>query len=102
MIVKLSESPVEGKRLRAVVKTDKGLKTFDFGQDGGYTFVDGASHAARENYLKRHKANFIEKTLITKLVPSPSLLSAMILWGRSRSVDTNVKHLNQLWKNSIE
>lgn len=103
MITKISNSPLPNKRFRAEVKTKDGVKIIDFGfkQNGRYgtTFIDGADIVKRKNYWARHLANETEHKLINNLVPSPSLLSAYILWGNTRDVAKNVKHLNSLWKN---
>jgi hypothetical protein len=98
MIIKIRASPLANKRLRADIQTKDGIKQIDFGFKTGYTFVDGATSQAKDNYWKRHLANGTEKTLITNLVPSPSLLSAFILWGYSRDIGKNVKRLNDLWQ----
>jgi hypothetical protein len=102
MIIKLTSSPLANKRMRAEVETPNGIKVIDFGFKGkngyGYTYVDGASVDAKRNYLNRHLANATEKVLIKNLVPSASLLSAYILWGETRNIAANVKHLNDLWK----
>lgn len=101
MITKLTNSPLANKRFRAEIKTKNGIKMIDFGfkQNGKYgtTFIDGADIIKRTNYWKRHLANETENKLINNLVPSASLLSAYILWGHTRDVGKNVKHLNDLW-----
>jgi hypothetical protein len=97
MIVKLEDSPLPMKRFRITIQSSKGRKQYDFGLKGGHTFIDGESEQTRQNYLKRHLGNPTEYTLIKELVPSPSLFSAYLLWGKFRSVDKNIKHLNSLW-----
>lgn len=101
MIVKVIKSPVKNKRYRAYIKREDGSTDYyDFGFDGGRTFIDGRTEQERKNYLARHLANDTEKRLITNLIPSSSLLSAYLLWGKSRDLQTNIKHLNSLWKKS--
>lgn len=98
MINKIYNSPLKNKRFRVDIKTDKGIKTFDFGLRGGHTYIDGASDLVRKNYLKRHMGNATENRLITNLVPSASLLSAKLLWGPTRDLGKNIAELNKLWK----
>ena len=99
MIVELIKSPIKGKRFRAYIKRKNGqLEFHDFGYEGGKTFIDGRTELERSNYLARHLGNKTEEQLIKNLVPSPSLLSAFLLWGRSKDLGTNVKYLNSLWK----
>lgn len=95
MIVSIENSPIKHKRFR--ITMDSG-KTFDFGLEGGSTYIDHHDKTIRKNYWKRHFANKTEKQLITNLVPSPSLFSALLLWGESISLETNIRKLNELWK----
>ena len=76
MIIKIEKSPVKHKRFRITMDNNK---IYDFGLDDGFTFIDGETIEKRNNYLKRHLGNPIEKKLIENLVPSPSLFSAYIL-----------------------
>jgi hypothetical protein len=98
MITKIYNSPLLNKRFRADIKTKDGIKTFDFGLRGGYTYIDGATDLVKKNYLKRHMGNAIENRLITNLVPSASLLSAKLLWGPTRNLNKNISELNKMWK----
>jgi len=98
MIIKVRASPLANKRFRAEVETQHGLKKIDFGFKTGYTYLDGASLQAKQNYLKRHLGNATEKRLIDNLVPSPALLSAYLLWGNTRDLSKNIAHLNKLWQ----
>lgn len=95
MIIKIERSPLTHKRYR--VYLDNG-KHYDFGLNTGLTYIDHRNKTLRENYLKRHMGNEIEKKLITNLVPSPSLFSAYLLWGKYDNLQKNVNHLNNLWK----
>jgi hypothetical protein len=98
MIVSILKSPVKHKRYRAYIKKQNGqMEYYDFGLAGGQTFIDGRTEKERENYLKRHMGNKTEEALIKNLVPSPSLLSAFLLWGKSRDLNENVKYLNNRW-----
>jgi hypothetical protein len=99
MIIKVEPSPLKYKRYRATVKLhDNTIREIHFGLKGGTTYIDGRTKVERENYLKRHLANATENKLINELIPSPSLLSAYLLWGPSKSLDKNINELNKLWK----
>jgi hypothetical protein len=100
MITSIRPSPLKTKRLRAQVKYPDGSeKSFDFGFKSalrfGLTWVDGASHQARDAYWARHRANPVEAKLIDNLVISPATLSAYILWGQYRNVEDNRIALNR-------
>lgn len=100
-IIKIINSPLATKRFRAEVETKDGIQIIDFGykRNGQYgtTFIDGADAVKKNNYWKRHLANETEFRLIKNLIPSPSLLSAYILWGHTRDVGKNRQRLNDLW-----
>ncbi len=108
MIIDVRPSPLRYKRYRATILKHNGasgsdsqaeLLKIDFGLKGGSTYIDGdRSNKERENYLKRHLANKTEYELINNLIPSPSLLSAYLLWGPTRNLEKNVNELNLLWK----
>jgi hypothetical protein len=94
MITKISDSPVQFKRYRVYMDTGK---HYDFGLKGGSTYIDHHDKTKRLNYWKRHLGNHTEKTLITNLVPSPALFSAMLLWGQYETIEQNAFYLNELW-----
>lgn len=100
MIIDIRPSPVKNKRYRAIILKHNGEKQkIDFGLKDGVTYIDGMrTTQERHNYLQRHLANPIEKKLIENLIPSPSLLSALLLWGKHTSLEKNVKELNKLFK----
>ena len=99
MIVNVQKSNVKTKRFMAEVKGEDGkIRRFHFGYDGAYTYLDGASDAVREAYRKRHYANATEKKLIDGLIPSASFFSYYLIWGKSRSMDDNIKTLNGMWR----
>jgi len=101
MITDIRPSPLKNKRYRATIKMHDGSeKKIDFGLKDGVTYIDNMrTSQERHNYLQRHLANPIEKKLIENLIPSPSLLSALLLWGKHKSLEKNVDELNKLWKN---
>jgi hypothetical protein len=94
IIVDIKTSPLKNKRFRVLM--DNG-KYYDFGLRNGSTFLDHKDLVKRENYIKRHYANPIEKRLIDNLVPSPALFSMYLLWGKYTNLNDNVNHLNNLW-----
>ena len=100
MIIDVKPSPLKTKRFRAtILKHDGKKQKIDFGLKDGVTYIDNMrTTQERHNYLQRHLANPIEKKLIENLVPSPSLLSALLLWGKSKSLQKNIEELNKLWK----
>jgi hypothetical protein len=60
------------------------------------TYIDHGNPYLRADYWARHYGNARERELIDSLTPSPALYSAYILWGQSRSIQKNIKILNQL------
>lgn len=99
MILDVISSPVKMKRYRAIVKKHNGdIINIDFGLRDGHTYIDNRNSEERANYWKRHLGNKIEKQLIENLVASPATLSAFLLWGPTRSLQTNINKLNKLWK----
>lgn len=100
MIISISESPLKTKRFRVLYQSKSGEKKyFDFGlKDAKNTWIDGASEAVRDAYLKRHMGNETERRLITERIASPALFSARLIWGRSRDINANIRELNREWK----
>jgi hypothetical protein len=77
-------------------------KNYYFGSPTGFTYIDGATKQARENYRKRHLNNPLEHQLITNLVPSSALFSYFISWGDSTNIFKNLRNLNKLMKKHYE
>jgi hypothetical protein len=100
MIIDVRPSQLKMKKYRATIKMHDGTeKKIDFGLKGGSTYIDGdRSKNERLAYLRRHLANKKENELINNLIPSPSLLSAYLLWGPFKSLGKNVDGLNKLFK----
>ena len=96
MIIAL-RTPAEKKGKRYTAYFADG-KRISFGLKGGETYLEHKDKVKRYNYWKRHYGNDKERKLIKNLIPSPALLSAMILWGNSTDLDKNVEYLNHLWK----
>ena len=95
MIVEVADSPIQHKRFRVFLNNGE---TYDFGLKNGHTYIDHHDKTLRKNYWKRHFANETEKLLITKLIPSPSLFSALLLWGEYPTLEQNCIKLNKLFK----
>jgi hypothetical protein len=90
-IIKIKQSPIKHKRLRAYLEDGSFI---DFGLFGASTYVDHHDIKKRYNYWARHYANKTERHLIDNMIMSPSLLSAYILWGAYPSIQKNVEWLN--------
>lgn len=95
MIIKIEKSPVKNKKYRVYLNDGK---FYDFGLDGSKTFLDHHDKNIRSNYLKRHMSNKTEFNLISRLIPSPALYSAYLLWGKYTDINKNIDYLNKLTK----
>jgi hypothetical protein len=99
MIEEVIPSPVQNKRFRATLVDETGrVHKIDFGQKGASTFIDHGDVRKKEAYWARHMGNKTERHFIENLIPSPSVLSAFLLWGPSQKMDDNIKLLNQLFE----
>jgi hypothetical protein len=92
-IVNIIPSIKKNKKYTAILSTGKEI---DFGLDGSLTYLDHKDKTKRENYWKRHMGNKTERNLIENHIVSPSLLSAVLLWGRYDNLEDNIKLLNKL------
>lgn len=93
-IIKLVKSPRKNKRYRVYLENNE---YFDFGLDGGNTYIDHGNKKKRDNYRKRHLGNDTEKHLIKNLIPSSALFSYYILWGDSTDINKNINILNKMF-----
>jgi hypothetical protein len=100
MITDIKPSNKKNKRFQATILQHNGKeKKIDFGLKDGVTYIDNMrTTQERHNYLQRHLANKTEKKLIENLIPSASLLSAALLWGKHKSLEKNIIELNKLFK----
>lgn len=103
MILNVRPSTSVNKRYMLTFRKHDGTeKIYHFGyKDGtryGYTYIDGADDTARDNYRKRHLGNSTEKQLIDNLIPSAATFSYYLLWGKSRDLEKNITHLNNLMR----
>ena len=90
-IINIESSNLKTKRFK--VELDNGKK-YNFGLKDGSTYLDHKDKIKRENYRRRHLMNPLEKHLIENLIPSPSLLSYMLLWN-TPSLNENIVILNK-------
>ena len=90
-IIKLVKLPRKNKRFRVYLENNE---HFDFGLDGGNTYIDHGNKKKRDNYRKRHYVQ--EKKLIDSLTPSPALYSYYLLWGDSTDINKNIEKLNRM------
>jgi len=96
-IIQILDSPRKDKRFRAVIDDGSHLQKYiDFGDINGSTYIDHGDKVKRFNFLLRHLSNPLEQDKIFNLELSPALLSARLLWGRTVSLETNLKELNTL------
>jgi len=86
-LVKITESPKAGKKLRATFEHDGRLKHTDFGNAGMDDYTRTGDKAQRDRYRTRHA-----KDLRTGDPTRAGFLSYYILWGDSTSVRTNTSH----------
>jgi len=94
-IVKIIKSPRQGKRYRIFLDDNS---YYDFGLLGASTYLEHKNETKRINYWKRHYSNEKEQYLIDKIIPSPALFSAYILWGFHTDIVDNINYLNRLLK----
>jgi len=94
-ILDLIASPKLNKRFRIKIQEGDDVKTYDFGYDGGSTYIDNQDTKKRAAYWARHCGNSTEKQLIDNLIPSPALFSARLLWGSSSDLCDNLVELQK-------
>ena len=86
-LLRVERSPNKGKRFMAVF--DDGKKVH-FGTDSNFVLNKRKTRKDRQNYIKRHSQNPLEKDAL-KNPRSPARLSMDLLWGQSRSLDENIR-----------
>jgi hypothetical protein len=92
-IKRITSSTKKNKRFKVILENGD---SYDFGLLNGSTYIDHGDKDKRYNYWARHYANNREAELIDSLTASPAMYSAMILWGRSKSIQKNIRELNSL------
>jgi len=98
-IIKIIDSPKKDKRYRAIIDDGSHLEKYlDFGLKNPKkgTYIDHGDKVLRMNYILRHLQNPLERDRLLNLEMSPALLSLKLLWGRTRSLETNLKELNAM------
>ena len=93
-IVDITNSPLKNKRYRVFLNDGT---HYDFGLKGGSTFIDHKDKLLKENYYLRHLANPQELYLVNNLIPSPSLFSMYLLWGKYPNLFKNIEYLDELF-----
>lgn len=93
MELKIEPSTSKNKRFKAILKTDKGQKTIQFGASGGSTYIDHGDKVKRENYIKRHRALGEDWRGV-----NAGSLSRYILWGDSTDLKKNITDYKQKFK----
>jgi hypothetical protein len=91
MISQVIKSDRKGKKYKAILTDGKEIH---FGSDVSETYLDHKDKKKRENYLKRHLANPVERHHVENMVMSPALLSAYLLWN-TPSLEKNIEVLNK-------
>jgi hypothetical protein len=92
-ILDLIASPKPNKRFRIKIADGGAVKVYDFGLDGGSTYIDHQDTKKRAAYWARHCGNPKEAQLINNVIPSPALFSARLLWGSSTDLCDNLVEL---------
>ena len=92
-IIKIEPSENQDKRFKLTLNNSK---TYNFGLQGGHTFIDHHDKKIRAAYRARHYA--AEKEFIDDLKPSPALFSYFLLWGSSTSIEKNIRSLNKMFR----
>ena len=91
-IIDYGFSPRKNKRYRIYMNDGK---YYDFGLEGGSTYLDHKDKTKRDNYRRRHYAQ--ENKLVDNLIPSPALFSYYILLGNSSDITENIRALNKMF-----
>jgi hypothetical protein len=91
-IIDIKPSEKANKRFQVTMNNGE---TFDFGYKNGSTYIDHHDKIKRNNYWARHQNHPKEKELLLNFIPSPSLFSAHLLWGKSKNINKNINNLNR-------
>jgi hypothetical protein len=95
-IIHITKSNKKDKRFKVFL--DNGDE-YDFGLKDGETYLDHKDKVKRMNYWLRHYSNDKEKERIDHFIPSASLFSAYLLWGKYSNLRDNIEWLNSKLKN---
>ena len=86
-LIEVKESSRKNKKLMAIY--DNGEK-IHFGTNSNFVYNKNKTETDRQNYIKRHSANPLEKKALQKS-RTPATLSMDLLWGESRNLKTNIR-----------
>ncbi len=86
-LLEVKESNNKNKKLVAIYDDNKKVH---FGTDSNYVYNKSKTDKDRENYIKRHSMNPLEKDAL-KNPRTPATLSMELLWGKSRSLKSNIR-----------
>ncbi len=78
------KSTAKGKKWTAIFEINGKEKKVHFGQEGATDYTKGATDEQRKSYRARHAK---EKS---QPADTPGQLSYSILWGESKSMETNI------------
>jgi hypothetical protein len=98
MLGEHGKSEYKNKRFYIDVTIKGKVHRIHYGDPNGFTYIDGADDRTRENYWKRHWGSPNEREYISNLIPSPALMAAMLLWGKSHDFYKNYDTLDKLFK----
>ena len=92
--VEIKPSTAKNKRLKAIFydKDGKKIKTTNFGQKGGQTFVDHKNKDIKSKWIARHKVREDWNAPMTA-----GALSRWILW-ESESISSNINKYKKMFK----
>jgi hypothetical protein len=92
-ILKIEVSKKKDKKFKVIL--DNG-ESYNFGLLGSQTYLDHHDKAKRLAYWQRHYNSPREKELIEWAIPSPSTLSAYLLWNKKKMSDS-INDLHRIW-----
>ena len=74
----------KNKRFTAYFNKDGKTEKVEFGAKNGNTFLDHKDKTKKENYIKRHSSNPLEKPFLNKkkFANKPSNLAKGLLWNK--------------------
>jgi hypothetical protein len=85
-LVRVEDSPITGKKWRAVFRDGERMKHTDFGASGYEDYTQHHDKERRRLYRERHR-----KDLTTDDPTRAGYLSYYILWGDSTDIGTNIR-----------
>ncbi len=93
--VEIKPSTAKNKRLKAIFYDSDGkkIKTTNFGQKGGKTYLEHEDKDIRSKWLARHRVREDWTSPMTA-----GALSRWILWGDSSSLNTNINKYIKMFK----